>query len=439
MGCVKRNLIIAVLTLFLVSPAIPTISHAQGTVPIAGAKVSFEGPSSGFVTTDVNGRYIIAEGLESGVYSIVVTAPGYIDAKLENIKVTVGKENPNINIFLKRSGAISGVLNATRWWTHLFPGCCPPPTVELGEIGALITATQTAGTGGNLSSYALCGKRGSGYTAFLGLVTDYTIYTGLTTGTYKVTAELDGYVSCTLDNVMVREAQETPNVNITIEPAGLMSGMVVTSAGMPLSRALVTAHSSSYSGAAYTNSTGHYSITKGLGTDTYNVFVKYKTYSSSRPNVKIASEFETPGVIFRLDIPSSGSIIGKLTDGKGNAIKNALVRAGQVEARTDEGGYYSILIGAGDYTVSASASGFYPSSSTRAIVSVNQQTQINFDLKRVSGVDSAKISGQVTGQANPIPEFQVNAIPIIYALPILVVLLASRKIRRTEGWTRSPK
>jgi len=222
MGCVKRNLIVAALTLFLVIAAIPSIAHAQGTVSIAEAKVYFEGPSSGFVTTDADGKYVIAEGLATGIYSIVVLAPGYMDAKRETVRVTVGQETSNINFFLKRSGAISGVVNATPWWTHLFAGCCPPPKLDIGEAGALINATPTAGTGGSPYSYVMCGKRGA--TPFSGLAANYFICTGLSTGTYKVTAELDGYVTCTVSNVMVTEAQETSNVNLTLKPAGLMSG-----------------------------------------------------------------------------------------------------------------------------------------------------------------------------------------------------------------------
>ena len=418
---IKRNLIVVVLTLLMAGLTIPSISDAQDTAPIKGAKVFLEGPGSGFVTTDDNGKFVIAEGLETGTYSIRVTAWGYIDSKLEGIEVTAGRETPNVDFFLKHSGAISGVIDYIPISVLGCP-CCSPSLLVIPEV----SATQTEGPGGNLSSVAVCSADDG----------SYMINTGLSTGKYKVTAEFYGYITSTLDNIEVKEGQETLDVNTLLVPGGVMSGMVMTSDGMPLFRALVTAHSSVYSGFAYTNSSGHFKIVNGLGgnnNNVYNVFAQYKTYSGSRSNIEVHQLFETSGINFRLDVPPSGSIVGRLTDDKGKVVRNAVVRAtgsaGQVEARTDEDGYYSILLGAGEYTVSTSAAGFYPSSPIPATVSINQQKSINLELRQVSGSDSGRITGQVTGKINPIPEFQVSFLPIVYVVTALMVLLTSLKIR----------
>jgi len=101
----------------------------------------------------------------------------------------------------------------------------------------------------------------------------------------------------------------------------------------------------------------------------------------------------------------------------------------------DPKGYYSTLVGEGSYTVSTLVPG-YVTNSTSVQVTPNEVKRVyyleamspGFLIEKVSGSSSARISGEITGEANPIPEFPINVVPVVITLTILMALLASRKI-----------
>lgn len=393
----KSNLTIIVMALLL-SALVPLYTslpqksfiepvYAQSTVSIMGAMVFVSGSNgSEYAITGSSGGYQIVEGLGTGEYSAVVMAKGYIDGKVEEIQVIAGQETSGINFLLKRSGAISGKITG-------------PDSQPLK--GILVYATQTQGTGGNASSYAVTNDDGS-----------YFIYSGLSTGTYNVTAGFysTGYISQTQSNINVVEVQETSNVNFQLEVSGTISGTVTTTEGIPLANVIVMAVSSddNYYGFAYTDVNGNYRLDTNLGTGTYTV-TAYKGMMPSISDVSVIAGQETANIDFQISITPSGSISGRVTDNSENPIQGATISAsgtaGYGSAETDSNGYYIISEGldTGSYTVSATASGYNPSSPINVTVTVNQETtNINFLLQKISGTTSGSISGQVNGESNPI-------------------------------------
>jgi len=374
---------------FRLKPLIGAV-YSQNMVPITGAMVVASGSNgTGFSTTDSYGRYQIAEGLGTGEYSVTVTAKGYIDLRIEKVQVVAGEETSGINFLLKQSGAISGKVT----------GAGNKPLK-----GVLVYAMQTTGTGGNASSYALTGEDGS-----------YVINTGLSTGKYNVTAgwyalgllgETVGYIAKSKSDVKVVEVEETSDVNFQLEISGAISGKVTTTEGIPLLGLMVVATSSDgkYFGFGYTDGSGNYKITNGLGTGSYNVLVFKGMMPSFKSDVSVTAGEETPNIDFEISIPLSGTISGRVTDIRGNPVKDASVHAsgpeGHGQAKTDVNGYYAISegLGTGDYTVYATALGYDPSSSIAVGVTVNQETKgIDFQLEKISAIVSGKISGEVKG------------------------------------------
>ncbi len=71
---------------------------------------------------------------------------------------------------------------------------------------------------------------------------------------------------------------------------------------------------------------------------------------------------------------------------------------------------------------------------------LNQTTRVYFPvtagpgflLSKYSSVDSGKISGDVTGAANPIPEFPIAVVQTVLSVSIVIVMFASRRIRRVK-------
>jgi hypothetical protein len=299
--------------------------------------------------------------------------------------------------------------------------------------GVIVYATQTSGTGGNVSSYELTATDGS-----------YMINAGLSTGTYNVTAgfafgisgETLGYIPQTISGINIAGVQEISNVNFQLDTSGSISGKVTTSSGIPLANVLVaaTSETSEYYGIAYTDSSGFYKITNGLGTGVYMVVALKGLIPSFMEDVAVTVGQETSNINFQITISPSGSMSGRVTDTSGNAIEDASVyasgTAGSGTAETDANGYYIISegLGTGSYTAYASASGFTSSSPMTVSVTIDQETtDVNFQLQRVSGTSSGKISGQVTGEPNPIPEFSISALPLAFSFATLVAIIASVK------------
>jgi len=305
-----------------------------------------------------------------------------------------------------------------------------------------VVATQTSG--GKSSSWALTDKNGQ-----------YSINSGLTAGTYTVTAggydylllgETAGYISSAVNGVVVTAGQETPNNDFTLNPSGWISGTITASNGAPVFRALVVANSTTgFSGFEYTNETGFYRITTGLNSSTYTVTAKYQGYTQSTTGVVVSAPSAINNVNIKMtSVPAGGEVIGRVTNAaSGQAIGSATVQISgptNVQVKTDPKGYYSYILGSGSYVVSTSVPGFGVNK-TSAQVAASGITRIyypataasGFLVTPLSGANSGKISGAVTGSSSPIPEFPVAVVPAIFSTAIFLILLSTRKLKKSKN------
>ena len=178
------------------------IVYGQPYVPVPGASVYASGDNgAGSAVADSQGNYDITSYLDTGNYSVVASAPGFIDQQVNNINVTAGAETTNVDIYLSVSGGISGTV------TDAVSGL-PLPDV-------IVTAYNATGTGT------------SGQAAVTDANGNYQIIQNLATGTYNVTIEFaTGYLYTTLSGISVTAGVMTSNVNFALAPSGVITGTV---------------------------------------------------------------------------------------------------------------------------------------------------------------------------------------------------------------------
>ena len=177
------------------------VTAIPGGQPVANASVSAY--SGGFLyfgsaDTDTNGYYRISNGLGTGTYTVMAYFGSDFNMTT-GVNVVAGSETSDVNfqLTITPSGTITGrVTNTTG------------SPIE----GALVLAEGPAGSG-------------DAYTDNNG---DYSISSGLGTGTYTVNASATGYSMISVTDVSVTVDQVTPDVNFQLPsiPSGIISGMV---------------------------------------------------------------------------------------------------------------------------------------------------------------------------------------------------------------------
>jgi hypothetical protein len=371
----------------------PGVVYANPDVPLANVMVGATGGGGyGFNVTNALGKYIMTQGLTAGTYKVSAIAEGYIIQELDNINVVVGSETGNVNFRLLRSGGISGKVTASN--------------TGKGVANVIITAYTKTSYGW----YAMTDADGN-----------YKIITNLPTDTYNVTVAIPtGYFGKTVSGVKVTAGAETKNVNIVLDPSGIILGKVTTKTGsQPLVGVTVMARSSDnkgFMGYATTESDGTFRIESGLGTGTYIVTAQQGENFNQVQDVAVTAGKETPNVNLTLDVTPpelSGTIKGKVTDTSNNPIEGATVSAGNGDATTDKDGYYEITSGlpTGTYTVNVDADGYEPASKTGVVVTAGSvRANIDFQLQKTPASKSGRISGTVTGEENPIASKQTSTI-----------------------------
>jgi hypothetical protein len=401
------------------------IVYGSSGVPLSAASVFVSGSEgSGYTTTDGNGHFLISDGLPAGNYTVGATKSGYVNTEVQNVTITAGRETV-VDLFMNRSGGISGKV--TDSYTSL----------AIPNISVFAMLSNGGGT-----------FFGEGTTDVAG---NYDINMNLGTGTYNVSVSSPkGYVPKEVSPINVIAGTMTTGVDLALDKSGIISGMVTTSlGGQPIANASVTAFSSDfkYNGTDETDANGHYSISSGMGTGTYTV-TAYVTGGTGIPvvNVSVTAGQETSSIDIQVTIiipppPTfSGTITGRVT----NASDSQPIADAQVVAigdttfsygsnYTDKDGYYIVAedLDTDTYTVTASAFGYQDANLTMVSVTVNQTTpNVNLQLTKIPAAQSGSISGTVTGDANPIPEFEYPiAIMMIITLTGVAAKLSTRKIK----------
>jgi hypothetical protein len=398
------------------------IVYAAG-VPISGATVvAYGSEGSGYTTTNVNGQFTITEGLKTGTYTVTAQKEGYVVTEIENVAVTAPSETSGVNIYMNRSGGISGRITDA--------------VTSFGVPNIPVFAMLSSG-GGTYFGSALTDVGGN-----------YEMNMNLGTGTYNVTVMLPkGYISKTVSPVSVTAGQKTTGVNMALERSGIISGRITTPTNEPLANitviASVTDDPLAGFGSDETNATGYYRIASGLGTGNYTVMA-YSGMSFDQTTALVTAGQETSNVDLQLSVTPpapSGILMGKVTDfSDGTPIEDAHVLAeGDTtvsfgSAYTDQDGNYVISEGldTDTYTVTASADGYQDANVTMISVTVDLITQnVNLQPHRIPAAQSGKISGTVTGDTNPIPEFEYP-IAIMMVITLVAVAVAKTSKRKTK-------
>ena len=173
--------------------------------------------------------------------------------------------------------------------------------------------------------------------------------------------------------------------------------------------------------------------------ESYSITVMSGFNINTTSGISVTAGSETSNIDLQLSVtpPSpSGTITGRVTDASSQPIVDAHVEAiGDTnfdfgDAYTNDNGNYVISEGLSTdtYTVTASANGYIDKNVTGINVVENQATpNVNFQLQQIPLAQSGRISGTVTGDSNPIPEFQY---PIAVMLFVTLITVAAAKSYR---------
>jgi len=392
------------------------IVYASSGTPLSDALVYASGDEGyGSATTGLNGQYTITEGLQSGTYTVTVVKEGYINAEIDGVVVTAPSQTSGVNAYLNLSGGIAGRITDS--------------STNIGIRDLVVMAFPASGGG----TYY-----GTAITDFLG---NYSMATNLGSGDYNVSVLYPmGYIGKTRSPVTVAAGYMARGIDLELELSGIISGRITTPSDEPLANVTVTAYSVSpnvYFGSDETNATGYYRIASGLGTATYTVMAIWTLpYTVGNTAADVTAGQETTDVNIQLDItapPASGTITGRVRDSSNKGITGAHVTAtgigGSGSDYTDENGNYVIssgLLASGTYTVFVSAVGYLDQNMTNVSVTVGQETpNINFQLSKIPSSQSGSISGTVTGDENPVPEFQYPIEVMLVTTLIAVAIVKS--------------
>lgn len=321
--------------------------YEQGTnQPLANVHIfTIAGPSYGEAWSDTSGAYQISN-LLPGTYCLKAYLEGYSPEIRCSIVVNEGQNTPDINFWLTQDttpdfGSISGaVYDAT---TGL-----PIPQAHLIAYGP----SQGEAWSDSIGRYKI---------------------ENLLEGIYVVEAHAPGYQVGVKDSIPVLEGQNTPGIDFYLSPISTdttgITGMVTNAlTNQPILGACVKAVNNSDTFLTYTDYNGKYFLSTSPGT--YLVKASAPGFESSvyPESITVNAGEIVSGINFALqpDTQAFGGISGRVTDETtGLPIYGATIFAyginGQGEGISDTNGFYLISnLPPGNYTVRASAVGYYP-------------------------------------------------------------------------------
>jgi len=211
---------------------------------------------------------------------------------------------------------------------------------------------------------------------------------GWTTGTYKVTASKDGYVTYTWPSISFTAGQIKVVNFFLFEKSGKLTGTVKWGSS-PIPNATVSAYLNGtvLKASATTGADGWYTISRDLPAGTYKVTAGADGYiTGSQTNVTVTKGATTT---VNFSLLKSGKLTGTVKNNVTSAaIPGATVQAylnGTVlkgSAATGAYGGYNILrdLPTGTYKVTASKTGYVTSSQTGIAVTQGSTTTVNFQL-----------------------------------------------------------
>ena len=321
-----------------------TVTDSLTGNPIASATISYSGAST---QTGISGSYTLSKA-PLGTYQLTATAPGYSD---QSQAVTVNPAATSTGAFnlAPLAGSVSGVVTDA-------------------ASGAVLAGATVSYSGGQATT-----DDSGAYT-----------FTGITEGTYDVSASASGYAAQTL-SVTVGPGQAASQ-NFALAPFGVgtASGQVTDAVtGLPVAGATV-----SYVGGTATSDSGGMYTLASLPDGNTTVTATHSGYSDQSAVVVITTG-STTNQDFAL-APLPGSIHGVVTDSvTGAPIAGAAVSYSGGAATTGANGAYSLAgVTEGSYAVSVSAAGYNGQS---------PQVSVGPGANVVKNVALAPLPGTVTG------------------------------------------
>jgi len=424
-----------------------TVTDAYTELPISGTTVTAVGPETYSSTTGTDGTYLLAD-VQPGQYTVTASKPGYYT---ESKPVTVVAEAVTVNFELQRIvGWINGYVtdnvttlpianalvtadtiasdttdNTGYYKIEIEPGTYNLTASKAGYYDGVVydvsvSAKETVPINFTLNPISVYGWIngtvrdantgspivGAKVTA-KGVASSFTDGTGHYSilvpapGTYNVTASKPGYYTSLKTGIFV-DIGTTEIVNFELQLiVGWIDGTVTDAkTGSAIVDVTVTADGVSN----LTDETGYYNIELVPGDYTVN---------ASKPGYYNNSTFatvtggKTTTVNFELQL-IVGWINGTVTDAStGKEIKGANVTANGYSNTTDTDGNYNIIVPVGNYTVTASKSGYYSSVKYDISVSENLNTTVNFELQLIVAWINGTITDASTGE--PLTSVTVTA------------------------------
>jgi subtilisin family serine protease len=311
-------------------------------------------------------------GWSRRIYTATDGTVTYNNLQIGNFAIGVGKKGYYDNI---QENILINPKQKTLHAVNLIP---------IGPVGS-VAGRSVSNTGQGIpSTYVTAYKDGKGVATGVTDANGYYKIPNLPVGTYDVWAFLVGYPNQGNLGVVVKENLTTTS-NYTFGTTtfyGSLTGKVLSTSGLPLAGATVTAGKS-----VITDANGNYTIT-GLAVGTYNVTVGMAGYYSQTHSVSIAKDQSTTENFSLSPVSTvSGNLTGTVTDSSGALMKGVKVVAKNTStgftksATTSASGVYTVSgLPGGNYTVTASSKGLRASGQITVIA--NQSNTLNLVLAK---------------------------------------------------------
>ena len=218
--------------------------------------------------------------------------------------------------------------------------------------------------------------------------------TGIVPGTYSATISCSGFITQTVENIRIEAAKNTTVNPISLTAnGGDIKGSVLMNDGRDKAGVLITAKSSDekYSYTTSTDNEGKFTISNAYP-GTYTLTLSKTGYAiETKLEVQSIAGQETNAGAFTFS-SDYGTIGGTITDTKGNAIENAIVKVGEISIFTDGNGQFSKTgIPVGNHTVAISKEG-YATQTLGQTITVESSKTVNIGI-----VQLASIYGSISG------------------------------------------
>ena len=410
-----------------------SVRQIDGVTPIGGATVEALGPANQQTTTASDGSYTL--NLIPGNYRLRVNAPGYAREYYDNVTpsseatlVGVASDSAQtIDFDLNEGGSISGRVLQNDGVTPVAGAqVFLRPSLYFFDDG-FYTTTAADGT------FAI---------------------TGLSLGQYRVQAEASGYARLRYFNnvygwnnatlVSVTPPQNTPDINIWLDPAGIIEGYVRAADGTtPIQVGIIADPTGgAFEGIGTTSSgaDGIYRI-EGLPQNSYTVrigdnyvpgwyageFYNAKQTWQTADLVSVAVGATASGINFTLE--EGGAVTGTVYDAvtsqpiSGIQLGAAQTANGHMTTPlpvTGANGTYRINLLPGSYKIHSSSGGAYLDEWYGGVQDMNAATAVPVNFQQItSGIDiyldrPGSISGTVyeSEGITPLPGASLFAFPV---------------------------